>query len=61
MPFRQGCPLRLGLRPRGGHSPQIQSLVTAGQSHRLTSGGIAVTQEIVHKKQKVGGLFHQQK
>jgi len=43
MPFRQVRPLRMGLRPRRGRSPGIQIPPTAGQSHRRTSSGTAVT------------------
>ena len=45
MPFRQAVPLRSGCaRDDGGIAPSDLILdVTAGQSHRLTSGGIAAT------------------
>jgi hypothetical protein len=39
MPFRQCRPESLGLRPAWGIAPNRKAYFTAGQSHRLTSGG----------------------
>jgi len=38
--------LLMGLRPRG-IAPRFNRLLTAGQSHRLTSGGIAARQDLL--------------